>query len=72
MSDSEEERQRCAFALGTASYEFSGKTLMVDVHRRIRLKRAALATMNQNELPIVVISSDEEDGSRCVDCEPYL
>ena len=44
---------------------------MVD-HRRIRLKRAALATVNQNELPIVVISSDEEDESRCVDSEPCL
>ena len=29
--------------------------------RRIKLKRTALATMNQNELRVIVISSDEED-----------
>ncbi|KAI1786310.1 SprT-like family-domain-containing protein [Ganoderma leucocontextum] len=31
--------------------------------KRLKLKRAALSTVNQDELPVVVISSDEEDGS---------
>ena len=32
----------------------------------MKLKRATLSTVNQNGLPVVVISSDEENESRCV------
>ncbi|PIL30889.1 hypothetical protein GSI_07058 [Ganoderma sinense ZZ0214-1] len=32
--------------------------------KRTKVKHAALSTVNQNELPVIVISSDEEDESR--------
>ena len=59
VSDSEEERQKYVW-WRVCDLSTNG------MYRRMKLKRAALSTVNQNELPVVVISSDEEDEPRCV------
>ena len=59
MSDSEEERQKYVW-WRVCDLSTNG------MYRRMKLKRAALSTVNQNELPVVLISSDEEDEPRCV------